>query len=103
MADARWNDDDQRKIRSNSLHHKKHLLSHHLHLAFLSVALEILVPPAQPEVDLLASHYRPGCHSHVAQLQPLRRGPIPLRKEGRRKFSAIIFISVISNRSDASH
>jgi hypothetical protein len=53
MTDARWDDDDQRKIRSSSLLHKKHLPSHHLHLAF-PLVLEILASLVKPEVDLLA-------------------------------------------------
>jgi hypothetical protein len=101
MTDAKQGDDDQRKIGSSSLH-KKHLPSHHLHLAF-PLVLETLASPAKPEVHLLAPNCWPGCHSHVVQLQPLLHGPILLRKEGRRKFSANIFISRISNRSDGSH
>jgi hypothetical protein len=93
MTDAMWDDDDQRKIHSSSRLHKKRLPSHHLHLAFRSV-LETVVSLAQPEVDLLASNCRPGWHSHVAQLQPLRRGPLPLRKEAKQRFSANVFISM---------
>jgi hypothetical protein len=94
MTDAKQGDDDQRKIRSSPLLHKKHLPSHHLHLATLA-------SPAKPEVDLLGSNCCPGYHSHV--VQPLLHGPLLLRKVGRRKFSANIFISMISNRSDGSH
>jgi hypothetical protein len=55
MTDAKWDSDDQRKIRSSSLLHKKNLPFHRLHLAFPSV-LETLASPVQPEVDLLASN-----------------------------------------------
>jgi hypothetical protein len=102
MTDAKQGDDDQRKIHSSSLLHKKHLQSHHLLLAF-PLVLEILASPVKPEVDLLAPNCWPDCHSHVVQLQPLLHGPLLLRKEGRRKFSANIFISRISNRSDGYH
>ncbi|KAG2752845.1 hypothetical protein P692DRAFT_20829452 [Suillus brevipes Sb2] len=55
MTDAKQGDDDQRKIRSSSLH-KKYLPSHHLHLAF-PLVLETPASPLKPEVDLLA----PNC------------------------------------------
>jgi hypothetical protein len=96
IIDARWDDDDQRKIHSSSLLHKKHLPSHRLHLAFPSV-LETLVSPTQLELDLPAWNYQLDCHSLVAQLQPqpLLRGPLLLRWEGKHKFSANVLISTI--------
>jgi hypothetical protein len=58
MTDARWDDDDQRKIqtkiRSSSMLDKKHLPSHHLPLVFLLFALKTLVSLTQPDIDLLA-------------------------------------------------
>jgi hypothetical protein len=96
MTDARWDDDDQRRIRS-SLLRKKYLPFHHWRLAssFLSVALETLVCPTQAVVDLLAQNCQLGCHSHVAQLQLPLRGLLLLRWEGKHKFSANVLISTI--------
>jgi hypothetical protein len=104
MTDARWDDDDRRKIRS-SLLHKKHLPSHHLHLALPSV-LETLVSQTQAVLDLLAQNCLLGCHSRVAQLQLqplLLRGPILLHWEGKHKFSANELISTKSTKSDGGH